>query len=409
MRTQIYPSPWRRVSLVLLLVGGAMAAAVSPVAASPWVAAARCQPADPPENDETPIAFEQAPKAVQAAALTLTDAKSIGKITREGDEDDEMVYEVEYTRDGVACSATFSRTGEIMELEHEVAQAKLPAAVLESLKEELPGATFEKPVAVTKMYYEIQVVEGGKQREIKIDPSGEIHDDHAGQDEQDANDSKDGNADQQGQHHSKANAPDDFRSTFDVAKSDLGPTGLNPFFILQPGTRHTYQEGKVTLTISVLDATRMVDGVMCRVVEEREEAGGKPKELSRNYFAIDAKTNDVYYFGEEVDEYDAAGNVSHPGAWISGLNGAHFGLFMPGEPKVGQKFYQELAPGIAMDRFEIVGVDAKVKTPAGTFERCVQTEETSPLEKGKSSKWFSRGTGLVKDGDAELTGVHIPK
>ena len=42
------------------------------------------------------------------------------------------------------------------------------------------------------------------------------------------------------------------------------------------------------------------------------------------------------------------------GAWRSGVNGAKFGLMMPGSPKTGQKFYQEQAPGVGMDRAEIL-------------------------------------------------------
>ena len=43
-------------------------------------------------------------------------------------------------------------------------------------------------------------------------------------------------------------------------------------------------------------------------------------------------------------------------------------MMMPGSPKAGQKFYQELAPGVGMDRAEILSIAEKVVTPAGTFE-----------------------------------------
>ena len=76
---------------------------------------------------------------------------------------------------------------------------------------------------------------------------------------------------------------------------------------------------------------------------------------------------------------------------------------MPAAPKVGQKFYQELAPGVAMDRVEIVSVDEKLTTPAGTFEKCVHVRETSPLEKLlRDSKWYTSRVGQVKDGKMVL-------
>jgi len=37
----------------------------------------------------------------------------------------------------------------------------------------------------------------------------------------------------------------------------------------------------------------------------------------------------------------------------------------PGAPKVGEKFYQEMAPKVAMDRVEILSVTEKVTVPAG--------------------------------------------
>jgi hypothetical protein len=46
---------------------------------------------------------------------------------------------------------------------------------------------------------------------------------------------------------------------------------------------------------------------------------------------------------------------------------------MPGTPAMGMRFYQELAPGIAMDRAEIVSLTGQAATRGGTFERCVKT------------------------------------
>jgi hypothetical protein len=76
---------------------------------------------------------------------------------------------------------------------------------------------------------------------------------------------------------------------------------------------------------------------------------------------------------------------------------------MPGTPKVGQRYYQEIAPGEAMDRAEVVSTTGKKTTPAGAFENCVKTEETSPLEPGtKEYKWYAPGVGLIADGTLPL-------
>ena len=112
-------------------------------------------------------------------------------------------------------------------------------------------------------------------------------------------------------------------------------------------TSFNYQGGGEELVITVLDDTEIIDGVTTRVVEERETRGGALAEVSRNYYAIDPATRDVYYFGEQVDEYSGGRVASHSGAWRSGAAGAQFGLMMPGEPRVGQKHYQEIAPDVA--------------------------------------------------------------
>jgi hypothetical protein len=155
-----------------------------------------------------------------------------------------------------------------------------------------------------------------------------------------------------------------------------------------------------------------VDGVTTRVVEERETKNDKLVEVSRNFFAISKKTNDVYYFGEEVDGHKNGKVVNHEGAWLSGENGAKFGLLMPGTPKVGLKHYQEHAPKAAMDRAEVVSLSESVETPAGKFKDCLKVEETTPLEPGvKEYKYYAPGVGLLRDGSLVLVkyGAEKPK
>jgi hypothetical protein len=199
----------------------------------------------------------------------------------------------------------------------------------------------------------------------------------------------------------------DWADKFDVPKANFASTGKNSFFILEPGYQMTFEGNdhgkKATLVITVLDDTKTVDGVETRVVEERESLGGQIIEVSRNYFAFDRKTNDAYYFGEEVDNYKDGKLKNHAGAWESGKNGARYGLFMPAEPKVGQKYYQEIAPKEAMDRAEVQSVEETVKVPAGTFEHCLKTEETTPLEPDeKEHKLYAPGVGLLTDGSMKL-------
>src|SRR3989442_13317689 len=129
-----------------------------------------------------------------------------------------------------------------------------------------------------------------------------------------------------------------FKDTFAVDKADLASVGTNRFFVLAPGYQLVLEgkeEGKpIVLTVTVLNETKMVDGVETRVVEEKETINGQPYESSRNYFAISRRTSDVFYFGEDVDIYKGGKVISHEGSWLSGAGGARFGLAMPGDPVV---------------------------------------------------------------------------
>ena len=78
-----------------------------------------------------------------------------------------------------------------------------------------------------------------------------------------------------------------------------------------------------------------------------------------NYFAICKETNSVIYFGEDVDNIENAVVVNHDGSWLAGVKGARAGLIMPGMPLLGARYYQEVAPGVALDRAEIESLDVR--------------------------------------------------
>jgi hypothetical protein len=197
-----------------------------------------------------------------------------------------------------------------------------------------------------------------------------------------------------------------FTSRFDVEKSDLASTGRNPYFILEPGNTLTLEDGSTRLVITVLNETKVVDGVDTRIVEERETEKGALIEVSRNYFAISRRTNSVFYFGEDVDMYKDGKIISHEGAWLSGIGGARFGLMMPGLPLMRARYFQEVAPKVAMDRAEIVSLSESIKTPAGAFTNVLKMEETTPLEpNAREAKFYAAGVGLIQDGDLKLVSV----
>lgn len=226
---------------------------------------------------------------------------------------------------------------------------------------------------------------------------------------------------------SAAAAQDDgFTKKFPLASCQFTTVGGNGYFPLIPGRQLYYSnsacvasgecDGLEELWITAERETRRIAlrvggntrTVTTRVVEERETEDGELIEISRNFFANCWASRDVYYFGEDVDIYEEGKVVSHDGAWLAGRDGALPGIVMPEDGFItGSRYYQEVAPGVALDRSEHKRTGFSVRVPAGKFDNCLEVEETTPLEPGSiGHKTYCRGVGLVTDGDLELTAIY---
>jgi len=195
----------------------------------------------------------------------------------------------------------------------------------------------------------------------------------------------------------------EWQDEFALSSCNLVTTGRNPYFVLEPGFQLVLEGDDTKIQITVLNETKTIDGVNTRVVEEREWKEGKLHEVAKNYFAICEQTKDVFYFGEDVDYYENGKVVKHDGSWLAGKNGSKAGLMMPGTPKLKMKYYQEIAPGVAMDRAEIESLTETCKTPAGTFSGCMKVKEGSALNLLETEyKYHAPGIGLVRDADVRL-------
>ena len=208
----------------------------------------------------------------------------------------------------------------------------------------------------------------------------------------------------------------EFTDDFDLENCQiLLPNGANPYFSLTPGHFLRFEgfedDEFIELEITVLGQIRpfflIEDGnfliAIARVIEEREWVDGELVEVSRNYFARCPNTNDIFYFGEEVDIYEDDEIISHDGAWLAGVDDARPGLIMPGRYLLGSRYFQEVAPDVALDRAEHVEMGLEFETPAGVFEDCVLIVETTPLDPDEESvKIYAPGIGLIADEDVLL-------
>ncbi len=267
-----------------------------------------------------------------------------------------------------------------------------PEAVRATVQRELVGAQLEDIAKIKvngQTAYETDIIRDGHKWEVVVGEDGKIL------------------SKQQEDAVAETTATDSqpkgaWLNRFDINKADLVPTGTNAYIPMQPGRVLTLKNGIDTLTVTVLPETQLIDGVTAGILEERETKDGKLVEVSRNFMATHKHTGDVYYFGEDVDNYKDGRIISHDSAWRAGVADARFGLMIPAKPTVGQKFYQEIAPKVAMDRVEVVSINETVKTPAGTFEHCVHLRETTPLERDVSHKYYAPGIGMIKDDAFEL-------
>lgn len=201
---------------------------------------------------------------------------------------------------------------------------------------------------------------------------------------------------------SAASAAGGWQTDFNLANRQLFDTGEATFFILKPGFQITLASSNARLVITVLDETRVINGITTRVVEEREEKNGELYEVARNFYAMDPKTGDAFYFGEEVDFYAGGKVTGHTGAWLAYDGANRPGMIMPGTPVPGAKYYQEIAPGVAMDRAEVIRLSERYRTPAGEFTGCLVTRESSAIDAAVERKTYAPGIGLIQDQNLKL-------
>lgn len=272
--------------------------------------------------------------------------------------------------------------------------SKLPAVIKEAVTKAFPKgqviAIQQEVEGENPGQYDLDIRSDGKEYEVEIDANGKVI-----EIKEKAPEEADASADKPAKK---------WTDSFGEEDCTFATTGGNRFFILEPGHQLVLESTSEKVVITVLDQTKKIGEIVTRVVEEREEEDGQLKEISRNFFAVCKEHGDVFYFGEEVDDYENGKIVRHSGAWRADQKDSKAGIIMPGTVLLGARHYQEIAPN-AMDRAEIISDDVTLKTPAGTFKNCIKVEETSGLDPDeKCYKIYAPGIGLIQDEDPLLTG-----
>lgn len=166
----------------------------------------------------------------------------------------------------------------------------------------------------------------------------------------------------------------------------------NRLFSLPPGKTMTYlvetEEGTEKIQIEILDQTKTIMGVETLTYWDRvwldtdgdgQFSDQELVEETFDYLAQDRKGN-VWYFGEEVDNYEDGVLVDHDGSWLAGVDGALPGIWIKNRHRVGDSYLQEYLEGEAEDTRDVVATNVTVTTSMGTYKNCVQFFDWTPLD-----------------------------
>ena len=193
-----------------------------------------------------------------------------------------------------------------------------------------------------------------------------------------------------------------------IKPSDFTTNITNKYFRLPVGRVMTYEleteEGLERIQIEMLAKRKKLMGVDTITYWDRvwlDTNGDKKfskKELieeTYDYLAQDKKGN-VWYFGEEVDNYVDGKLVDHDGSWLAGEDGALPGIWIKGKHKVGDSYLQEYYEGEAEDTRDVVATDVEVKIKMGEYDDCVQFYDWTPLDpESREYKYYCPEVGAL--------------
>jgi hypothetical protein len=101
--------------------------------------------------------------------------------------------------------------------------------------------------------------------------------------------------------------------------------------------------------------------------------GGRIQEVAIDYYA-QADDGSVWYFGEDVANYENGVVADHNGTWLAGKDGAP-GMIMPGAPEVGDVYRPENIPGLVFEQDTIRSTGETVDGPRGPVQGAALVQE----------------------------------
>lgn len=177
------------------------------------------------------------------------------------------------------------------------------------------------------------------------------------------------------------------------------PTSItNPLFPRLPETQviqlGTEAGDRLRFERTQLDRTRDIvwDGrrVETAVTHFVAYTNGRLVETALDYYA-QADDGSVWYFGEDVDNYEAGVVANHDGSWLAGRDGPP-GMIMPAHPKVGDVFRPENIPDLVFEEVTVTAVDQTVPETRGQVSGAIVIDARL-LDGTVEEKIFAPGYG----------------
>ncbi len=114
-------------------------------------------------------------------------------------------------------------------------------------------------------------------------------------------------------------------------------------------------------------------------------------EIAVDWFAQDDAGN-VWYFGEDVWNYEQGRVADTHGTWIAGADGPP-GMIMPGNPTLGQRFNPENIPGLVFETVAVKALDQTYGIPAGGQLSDVLVLHETLDDGSEETKFYAAGYG----------------
>ena len=186
--------------------------------------------------------------------------------------------------------------------------------------------------------------------------------------------------------------------------------------------RHPVSERHLRLSLAVFDrllmstllpGTKVIKwkGKRVRTLVSQYAAflDGRIHEVAIDWYAH-ADDGAVWYFGEDVFNYDEAGKVADThGTWLAGKDGPP-GMIMPGKPRVGDVYRPENIPGNVFEEVTVKAVGRTTNGPRGRVRGALVIDELH-MDGTREDKVFAPGYGEFitgGGGDLEAAALAIP-